>query len=91
MTDTAGLRESVVARLLDASDREIESENVTDDTKLGDDLEIGSLQAVSLAMDLEDDFDILVDDAELRAFVTVGDVLELIASKTSREKGNTAG
>ena len=89
--DTAGLRERVVARLLEASDRRLEPAKVADDTTLRDDLGLSSLQGVTLAMDLEDEFDIVVDDAELRAFVTVGDVVGLVRGKTSHEKGNAAG
>ena len=55
--------------------------DVTDGTSLRDDLDLGSLQAVTMVMDLEDEFGITVEDEELEGLNTVSDILRLIESK----------
>jgi acyl carrier protein len=42
---------------------------------------LGSLQAVTLVMDLEDEFGVTVDDEEIEGLNTVGDIFRLIESK----------
>lgn len=81
MHAAASLRERLVARLLEASDRDLAPSDITDATTLRDDLELSSLQSITLAMELEDEFGITVDDEELEAFGTVGDVLKLVTAK----------
>lgn len=48
---------------------------------LKEDLGIDSLAAVELALELETNFDVRIDDAELVNLVTVQDVVDLITSK----------
>jgi acyl carrier protein len=50
-------------------------------SSLKDDLEIDSLDAVELSLDLETEFDIEISDEELAALVTVEDIVKLIESK----------
>ncbi len=84
MPDTDAIREQVIQKLLEASDLEIEASQVTPETSLRDDLELSSLQAVTLVMDLEDQFGIEVEDEELESLQTVGDILRLLETKTSQ-------
>ncbi|MEE8138507.1 MAG: acyl carrier protein [Thermoanaerobaculia bacterium] len=84
MPDTDAIREQVIQKLLEASDLEIEASQVTPETSLRDDLELSSLQAVTLVMDLEDQFGIEVEDEELESLQTVGDILQLLETKTSQ-------
>lgn len=59
----------------------IEAEDIKLDSKLNDDLGIDSLAAVELALELENEFDIKIEDEELAALVTVEDVVKCIESK----------
>lgn len=64
----------------------VESLNIDEDTiqlesNLKEDLEIDSLAAVELSLDLETEFDIEITDDELASLVTVKDIVNLIESK----------
>lgn len=54
---------------------------VTEDANLKDDLDIDSLSAVELALELETEFNITIEDEELAKLETVKDIMDLIASK----------
>ncbi len=84
MSEIDSIREQVIQKLLESSDLEIEASQVTPETSLRDDLELSSLQAVTLVMDLEDQFGIEVEDEELESLQTVGDILQLLETKTSQ-------
>lgn len=77
------IREKVIEQLIAASDEEIAPETVTDETSLRDDLDLSSLQAVTLVMDLEDEFDIVIEDEEIEELATVGDVIAVITRKSN--------
>lgn len=77
------IRQRVIEQLIAASDEEIAPESVTDQTSLRDDLDLSSLQAVTLVMDLEDEFGVVIEDEEIEQLSTVGDVLEIIKSKAN--------
>jgi acyl carrier protein len=75
------MRAKVIEHLIAASDEEIQPEDVTDATRLRDDLDLSSLQAVTLVMDLEDEFGVVIEDEEIEGLDTVGDVLAIIQNK----------
>lgn len=54
---------------------------VTENANLKDDLDIDSLSAVELALELETEFDVTIEDEELAKLETVQDIMDLIASK----------
>jgi acyl carrier protein len=81
MQDSSSTREKIIQHLLAASDAEIDAATITADSSLRDDLDLGSLQAVTLVMDLEDEFGVTVDDEEIEKLATVGDIFQLIESK----------
>jgi acyl carrier protein len=81
MADTPSKRERVIHHLIAASDLEIEVSDVTSSTSLRDDLEISSLQALTLVMDLEDEFGVTVEDDEFESLQTVGDIIALLEAK----------
>lgn len=81
MQDSGSTREKIIQTLLAASDAQIEAADVTEESSLRDDLDLGSLQAVTLVMDLEDEFGVTVEDEEIEKLVTVGDIFRLIESK----------
>ncbi len=81
MADTASISERVIHHLIEASDLDVEAGDVSPATSLRDDLEIGSLQALTLIMDLEEEFEIAVEDEEFEGLQTVGDVIALLEAK----------
>lgn len=83
MTDSEAIRDKVVQTILDASDEEVRPEDVRPETLLRDDLDLSSMQAITLVMDLENEFDIEVEDEEIEALKTVGDVLAMLEAKRS--------
>lgn len=67
---------------------------ITLDSKLVDDLGLGSLEAVSLIMNLEDSLDLELTDDEVANLRDVGDVVRVIEAKlhsTSEPAGDEAG
>jgi acyl carrier protein len=81
MSDTDSTRDKVVQHLIAASDEEIDASQVTDQTTLRKDLDLSSLQAVTLVMDLEDEFGVTIEDEEIESLETVGDVLAMVTKK----------
>ena len=59
----------------------IDSEKITMDAKLEQDLEIDSLGIVEVVMAFEDEFEIEIDDEELTDVGTVGQAVNLLHSK----------
>lgn len=56
-------------------------EQVTVEASFADDLDADSLDLVELVMQLEEEFDISVDESELEGIGTVGEALALVQSK----------
>lgn len=81
MNEIGSRWDQLVGQLLEASDEDVDPGSVQRETRLREDLDLGSLQAVTLVMDLEDEFGIVVEDEELESLVTVGDIADLIESK----------
>ena len=59
----------------------IDSEKITMDAKLEEDLEIDSLGIVEVVMAFEDEFEIQIDDEQLTDVGTVGQAVNLLHSK----------
>ncbi len=59
----------------------IESEKITMEAKLEEDLEIDSLGIVEVVIAFEDEFEIEIDDEELTDVGTVGQAVNLLHSK----------
>jgi acyl carrier protein len=83
MSDREDLESALIDRLLEASDAEVDPSTVGPDTRLKDDLGLGSLQAITLVMDLEEEYGMVVEDEELEALVTVGDLRALVEEKVA--------
>jgi len=60
----------------------IPAEKITADSRLVDDLGVDSLDALELAMTLEETFHVGIDDKELRRVETVSDVVLLVQALT---------
>ena len=71
------------ARTLIAEHLAVDPSSVADDAIFAVDLGADSLDMVELAMRFEDELNIVIEDDESEACVTVGDALALLARKTS--------
>ena len=59
----------------------LDEAEITLEATLKDDLGIDSLDAVELIMELEDVFEVKIEDAEAQAFVTINDIVKLLETK----------
>lgn len=84
MSDDVQLQ--VVKALADVSDKDISPEQVTLDMHLREDLELDSLGALTLIMDMEDEFAISITEEEIMKFETVSDVVSAISSRLPQEQ-----
>ena len=87
MGDADNIRQKILEELLAASESSLQASEIVPDTSLRDDLGLDSLQAVTVVMALEQEFDVEVDDQEIDGLRTVGDILELLARKTGEAAG----
>ncbi len=59
----------------------VDAEKVTKSASLKDDLGIDSLDSVEMILELENHFDIKLEDSEIEKLITVGDVVDLVSAK----------
>tara|TARA_B110000014_G_C19962221_1_gene498038 strand:+ start:193 stop:429 length:237 start_codon:yes stop_codon:yes gene_type:complete len=59
----------------------VEPEKVSLEARFAEDLDADSLDLVELVMELEEEFDITVEEEELQELPTIGDAFKLISSK----------
>jgi acyl carrier protein len=58
---------------------EIPAERITMEARLMDDLELDSIDAIDMAVQIQDMTDVRVDEEALRKLRTVGDTVDLVA------------
>lgn len=61
---------------------EVDMDDVTEDSRLAEDLGLTSFSMMSMMGDFEETFGIAVDETELTEISTVGDIVEYIKGKT---------
>jgi len=59
----------------------VEADQVTLEARFAEDLDADSLDLVELVMELEEEFDVTVEEEELQELPTIGDAFKLISSK----------
>jgi acyl carrier protein len=59
---------------------DIPKDELLPDKSLRDDLEIDSLTTIEVAVTIQDEFDIEVEDEKLKELVTIQDVIDLVRS-----------
>lgn len=59
---------------------EISPEDVSEDSVLMDDLDLSSMEILTIVADLEEMFGLRIPEKELRNFVTIGDVADYLAA-----------
>ena len=77
MVDSA-IRDQIIQRLLEVSNAKFGATDVQSTTSLRDDLNIGSLDLITLAADLEDELEINIPDDVLSRIRTIGDLFQAI-------------
>ena len=77
------VRAAIVARILKSSDSGIPPNAVRDEMTLRDELGLASIDSLELALDLEEDLGVVLEDEELFKLRTVGDLMTTIAEKLS--------
>ena len=65
-----------------ADQLEIDKEQITETTRIIEDLEADSLDVAELIMTLEDEYDIVIDDESIYKIKTVGDIITLIENNS---------
>lgn len=63
------------------SELKVDSDKITRDDRLSEDLGADSLDAVELIMNIEDEFDISISDDEAQDIKTVGQLVDFVDSK----------
>lgn len=53
-------------------------DNLDEDTSFVDDLEADSIQIMELVMNIEDEFDVEIDEEDIMSMETIGDVFDYI-------------
>ncbi|SFN83566.1 acyl carrier protein [Eubacterium pyruvativorans] len=61
----------------------VDEAKITPEAKLKEDLGIDSLDAVELAMAIEEAFDIKIDDEDLKKLITVQDIVNCVEKNTA--------
>lgn len=64
-----------------AKQMKVDVKEITEDKRLVEDLKADSANVMVMIMDLEDTFNITVDDTAINTLKTVGDVVKYIESK----------
>lgn len=72
------IQAKVVEYIINACDQKMKAEDVKMELSLKDDLDLDSVGSLTAMMDLEEHFDIVIEDKELPKLKTVGDVVALI-------------
>ncbi len=78
-------RSQIQSKLVDllVDELGLERENITMEAKFEEDLEVDSLGVVELLMALEDNFDVKIPDEEAEKITTVGEAVDVVASKVN--------
>lgn len=80
------IMQAVLKHLVNELEETTNLDDITAESNLRDDLDLNSLQAVNLIMEMEDEFDISISEEELVPIKTIGDVVTAIQEKL-KQKG----
>lgn len=70
--------EEILRRLFEVSDTKLPADKITKATSLRDDLGISSMLLIALALDLQEDLGIVIENEALAEIQTVGDLFDTI-------------
>jgi len=76
-------RNELLARLTEilVSEFELEAQSITPQARLVEDLDLDSIDGVSIAVRVEAQFGVVLSDEEIAAMTTVGDVLDALEKR----------
>ncbi len=80
------IKEKVISILKKYTRREEVWENFNDNSDILNDLKINSARLVDIILDIEDEFDLEVEDEAMDRIRTINDVVEIIAEKKAEKK-----
>lgn len=78
---SADIITKIKSYLVEVSEKEITVDDITLESTLTGDLDLDSLQSVSMILDLEEFYNITINEDEIMTLKTIGDVVNLVASK----------
>ena len=78
--NNTSVREALLLALERAKQAKMNPGELTDDKKLREDLGLDSLAMIEMVWEIEEKFQISIDEASLKALLTVGDVVHLVSS-----------
>jgi acyl carrier protein len=67
-------------------EREIDRDGIQEDTTFREDLSIDSLDLAAMALALEDEYEVRLEDHQIMTITTVGDALDLILASVARRR-----
>ncbi len=75
-------REEIISRILDILEdvAEIAPDEVSPDSVLMDDLDLSSMEILTIVADLEETFGLRIPESDLRSFVTINDLTDYLAA-----------
>ncbi len=79
------IKEKVIDILKKYTRREEVWENFNENSDILNDLKINSARLVDIILDIEDEFDLEVEDEAMDRIHTINDVVEIIAEKTNKK------
>ncbi len=74
----------VAEYIIKSGDLAMQPQDITLDLLLREDLDMDSVGSISAIMDLEDYFDVVIEDKRLASLKTVGDVIALVEEELGK-------
>lgn len=74
-------REEILEKVIDLFSTMTDVEEITEESELMEDLDISSMEILTLVSSIEEEFQIQIPEKSLRKMVTIGNVADVIADQ----------